>query len=230
MFLFTFFPQNLAAEKLFDEMLVSMERMTHIQIEMSQLSRGRRDEAYSVGPSWMIQLDSRKRFAIQASDMWGGDSGTHICDGKTLLVKGDSTVLRDPVSVGEIGTNLAAGGYGSVLFELLKGRTILDTFFGPEHKVATTRHGLTVWSRNFGVLDIDLKRESGLLLPTRIVVSDKASKMARYLMLPMFSEKPEDPSDMFSLRYNFVESFPRGTFDTRVKKGLPFIDQRKKKP
>ncbi|MEQ1935521.1 MAG: hypothetical protein ABL962_16805, partial [Fimbriimonadaceae bacterium] len=88
MFLSSFVAQSVSAPKLFEELLVSMERLGRVQIEMSMLTRGRKEEAYSVGPCWSIKLESRRRFVVNSAEMWGGDSGTFTSDGKTLLVKG----------------------------------------------------------------------------------------------------------------------------------------------
>ncbi|MEQ1821770.1 MAG: hypothetical protein ABL949_04630 [Fimbriimonadaceae bacterium] len=224
-----FFPPTTPLED-FQTVLRSFETIPPVEIQMSMLSRGQKDLPYEAGSCWIVRLDGRKRFSISASGLWGDEAGRYISDGKTLLILGDSNVLKNaPDSVSEISSAFNPQ-FGCVLFELLKGARQVDSLLGPDKRVERTPLGLKVWTRNFGVLDITIHQVEGKLLPVRIVASDRASKMANYLLFPVFSDKPEDPQDMLSIGYNFVRSFPRGTFDTRLPKGLVATDQRKKKP
>lgn len=184
----------------------------------------------SPGLSGMISYASPTRFRYEHSEYWGGGS-TYVSDGKTLKfmsVDGAPTRLRNSGATlmsSHPSFSPGSGSFAMVLL-LLEGPAIYNRLVAANTPVSLDGRRITFKSKDFGQVTIYL--ENGLA--SEIEFDNKPNRMAAYRLTPMFGDPPEDPMEVEALSYGFGVRFPSRTFDTSVKKGESFIDDRKVPP
>lgn len=169
-----------------------------------------------------------KVFRISVGDYWGSTYPTFTSDGKTLM-SDDGTIILDhaPALISDV-TGFARGaGLYNPFFDFMRGRKTAD-IVAPDGDIVKTNSGVKLFTKDMGVIDITLMKAEGLLLPMIIDVSNVAGRMVAYRLLPMFSEKPEQPLERYVFSYKFVDKFNRDEFAIRIRKNAPVEDRRKK--
>jgi len=210
-------------------MLDSCAKLRNVHIVANKAIRDRTEDSLVPDVEMMIEFASPSVFRISLGEYWVSYNGTYTSDGKTLKLDGDFTELRNaPANILGIGDSFTkGGGTHNLLFEFMRGRKAAD-LIPDDADIKATPSGFKAKTKEFGDIEVTLIKRDGLSLPMIVDVSNLAGRMAAYRFIPVFVPRPEQPLERYVFDYTFVRSFPRGTFDTRVPKGIPFSDKRKK--
>lgn len=230
---FSFLPLLLPAppqsgEQALRSVLEHYGKLRRFEAGISKAARDRRGDAMVPTLSVMLSYESPQKFRVDQSEYWGGGS-SYTSDGKVLRIvsaDGAPTVLRN-AGASLVKSHSALGPRGgafAILFLLLEGPSAYDKLVSPDEEVKLNGRRLDFKSKDFGSMALTLDGK----LVTLIEFDNKPNREANYRFLPMFSEKPEDPMEVESIEYRFVDRFARKTFDTSTQKGEAVVDERKK--
>jgi hypothetical protein len=208
-------------------MLARYGKLRNVEISISKSGRDRRSDAFSPGISGLIAYQSPNRFRYEQSEYWGGGY-SYISDGSTLKVMpadyGSIRLRKTGATIMSSHPALSPGsGSFAMVLLFLEGPAAYDKLVAAKTPVTVAGQRLEFKSKDFGKVTIFLAEG----LASEILFDNKPNRMASYRMVPMFGDPPEDPMEVEALSYRLGVRFPSRTFDTSVKKGDDFIDERK---
>lgn len=206
--------------------LANYGKLRRCQISISKAARDQKGDAMAPTTSSLLSYESPTRWRLDQGDYWGGGS-VFTQDGKNLKIvflDAGSIELRKagPSLMRSNGALAPGGGSFAILFLLLEGSPAFDKLVAPGGEVSLKGNTLSVKTKDFGSMTLRLDGK----LVTEIEFDNKPLRMAAYRFIPQFGAMPEDPLEVEAISYRPVSKFPKGTFDTKTKKGENVSDER----
>lgn len=208
-----------SGEAMLDALFQRYEKLKNVEVSISKCARDAKDQALVPGFEILLRYVSPTRFRVDAAEYWGG-GGRYVCDGKTFLFESADgwapAQLRNAAPLMEAHPDLnLRGSASSYLYAFMKGREMKSRLLVPGSPIASGRNWIRFATKEAGTMTLTLS--NGWI--SEIAFDNRPGRLATYVMLPMWYEKPDDPLEIEAITYRFNARFPRSLFDTRPPKG-----------
>lgn len=180
-----------------------------------------------------LEFSRPNHFRVEQMTMWG-EGPDYICDGKTFAVNdlnGTFTLKPAAKTFWEAdGTFGPGGGTYSLVNLLIEGPSALPKVMKKGAKGGVSAHGFWFENPEGGKVEITVEEKSSSFIRLVVDTRNMAQKMAQYVALPIWNERPEDALDRQAITISLNPRISARRFNTTPPNGMNVNDERPKPP